>query len=419
MATFRTNPTPAQRARGMSLIEILVGLVIGLLGILVIFQVLSVSEERKRTTVHGSDAQSSGAIGLYQLQRDVQLAGYGFGGAHTHQIGCTVAAWDSTPPGRNMDFPLVPVRITHGASDTIDVLYGSSDQFIASRSWTTSGSMKVMSGGRGGFDYGDLVVLTGDPTLGATTCALVQVTDRPSAQINNIGHQLAYTLNSGPPADVLSSYATPTPRFNKNATWPASAAAPSTPFTATAGFALNLGKQPRRMVWRVTLPGEANPNRLTVAETFFNTPAAEVADGVINLQAEYGIDRNNNQVIDDNEWTETPPNNTLVPTDVNNPCGDNPSRSWRCVRAIRVALLVRSTHWDKTACSPNPQRTSGNSGAVTRVNFPMTNVDGSTPSAANAACTEDPPSPNNWRRYRYSVYETVIPLRNMIWGTAP
>jgi len=25
-------------------------------------------------------------------------------------------------------------------------------------------------------------------------------------------------------------------------------------------------------------------------------------------------------------------------------------------------------------------------------------------------------SPNNWRYYRYRVYEKVIPLRNMIWG---
>ena len=44
----------------MSLVEILVGVLIGLIGIVVIFQVLSVSENRKRTTVQGSDAQSAG-----------------------------------------------------------------------------------------------------------------------------------------------------------------------------------------------------------------------------------------------------------------------------------------------------------------------------------------------------------------------
>ena len=126
--------------------------------------------------------------------------------------------------------------------------------------------------------------------------------------------------------------------------------------SATAGFALNLGKEPRRREWRVTRPADANPNRLVVAETIFNTGDEEVADSIVNMQAEYGIDRNNNQIIEDNESTETAPNNTLAPSDLVNPCGDNPSRSWRCVRAIRVALLVRSTHWDKSACTPNPQR---------------------------------------------------------------
>jgi len=31
---------------------------------------------------------------------------------------------------------------------------------------------------------------------------------------------------------------------------------------------------------------------------------------------------------------------------------------------------------------------------------------------------EKPADPaNNWRNYRYRVYENVIPLRNMLWGT--
>lgn len=429
MATFDTTSTAPRGNRGMSLIEILVGVVIGLLGILVIFQVLSVTEDRKRTTVHGGDAQSAGAIGLYQLQRDAQLAGYGFGGAHTKQIGCLVRAWDVGPPGRSIDFRLFPLEIVHGAAggpDTLRVVFGSSDQFVTSRAWTASGGMKTLSGGRAGFDYGDVVVLTGNPTnalddepgptmppstpAALTRCALVQVTDRPTAQPTNVGHQLAYTINAG---DVLSPAATPAPRFNRDATWPAAV------FPPAAGFALNLGKQPRRLEWRVRLPNEANPNRLVVTETLFNAPAVEVADGIVNLQAEYGIDRNNNQLIEANEWTETAPDNTQVPTDLDNPCGDNPPRSWRCVRAIRVALLARSTHWDKNACSPNPQRTSGVGGALQLVDFAMTNVDGNAPTGPEAACAEDPPSPNNWRRYRYSVYETVIPLRNMIWGTAP
>jgi len=113
-----------RRERGMSLVEILVGVLIGLIGIVVIFQVLSVSENRKRTTVQGGDAQSAGAIALYTLQREVQLGGYGFGGAHSKQIGCLVQAsdkGDTTPvppvPARpNFTFRLYPVEIVQGAA---------------------------------------------------------------------------------------------------------------------------------------------------------------------------------------------------------------------------------------------------------------------------------------------------------------
>ncbi len=427
MAKPNTRHPARQRERGMSLVEILVGLLIGLIGIVVIFQVLAVTEGRKRTTVQGSDAQSAGAIALYSLQRDVQLGGYGFGGATTKQMGCLVQASDrgdgaAVPPipaRLNFTFRLYPVEIVQGAAgapDTIRVLWGHSSQFVATRSWTASGADKSMTGGRGGLDYGDLLILTADPgtTPGpATECALIQVTDRPTAPANDVGHKLAYTLNPGPPADTLPVQATPSPRYNKDAAWPASV------FTPTAGFVFNLGKQPRRVEWRVTLPTEPNPNRLMVSETLFGgIPTVEAADGIVNLQAEYGIDRNNNQLLDANEWTVTPPDNSVTPGDPLNPCGENPSKSWRCVRAIRVALLARSAQWDRTACSPNPQWTSGAGGALALTSFVMTNVEDGAADAFGG-CAEDPPSPNNWRRYRYSVYETVIPLRNLIWGTAP
>jgi type IV pilus assembly protein PilW len=117
----------------------------------------------------------------------------------------------------------------------------------------------------------------------------------------------------------------------------------------------------------------------------------------------------------------TAPDNSVLPGDPLNPCGENPSKSWRCVRAIRVALLARSSQWDQNHCAASrPQWTSGASGALALTPFTMTNVDGAAdpypvalPPTCNAA------DPNDWRRYRYSVYETVIPLRNMIWGTAP
>ena len=41
----------------------------------------------------------------------------------------------------------------------------------------------------------------------------------------------------------------------------------------------------------------------------------------------------------------------------------------------------------------------------------MTHLDGS-------AGTTDPDTPDNWRRYRYRVYETVVFFRNVAWGAS-
>lgn len=418
MAKLGTRHPVRQRDRGMSLIEILVGVVIGMIGIVVIFQVLAVSEGRKRTTIQGSDAQSAGAIGLYSLQRDVQLGGYGFGGADSRQLGCTVTA---NRAGTVADFRLIPVEIVQGenlpapgmgalgAPDMIRVLWGNANQFVTTRSWTGGTAMKrSMTGGRGGLSYGDLVVLTTDPALvvppATTGCTLIHVTDRPAGppgDTNEIGNNTTYEVGA-----TLGYKAFPTPIFNQ--------APPVFGPPHVSGFVFNLGTQPRRVAWTI------NGNRLLATEDRFGTStplptappiAVEAADGIVNLQAEYGCDANNNQLIAANEWTAP----TTAPGDL---------ADWRCMRAIRVALLARSTQWDPNFCAQSrPQWTSGTDAAgapapaLALRDFVMTNIDG-TPGAAAGACpaTADP---NDWRRYRYSVYETVIPLRNMIWGTAP
>ena len=46
--------------------------------------------------------------------------------------------------------------------------------------------------------------------------------------------------------------------------------------------------------------------------------------------------------------------------------------------------------------------------------FLMTNVNGGLDSFDDVTA-----DPNNWRYYRYRVYERVIPLRNMLWGGKP
>jgi type IV pilus assembly protein PilW len=72
-----------------------------------------------------------------------------------------------------------------------------------------------------------------------------------------------------------------------------------------------------------------------------------------------------------------------------------------------VALLTRSQQFEKDyVASAVPSWWVGD--------FTMFNIDGTTGAAPTAALTN---SPNDWRGYRYRVYEKIIPLRNIIWPT--
>ena len=52
------------RLAGMSMVELMVAMVIGLLGVIVIFQVFALNEGVRRSTTAGSDEQTSGILGL-------------------------------------------------------------------------------------------------------------------------------------------------------------------------------------------------------------------------------------------------------------------------------------------------------------------------------------------------------------------
>lgn len=112
------------RQAGVSLIEIMVALVIGLLTTLVVMQSFIFFEAQKRTTTGGTDAQTNGAIALYTIARDLQMAGYSLLPAENSPLEC-----NPLPSIAGVD--ISPVIITDGgaaagASDTIAIRYGGS-----------------------------------------------------------------------------------------------------------------------------------------------------------------------------------------------------------------------------------------------------------------------------------------------------
>ena len=345
----------SRRQTGFTLVEILVAMVIGLLGIVVMFQVMSVWESLKRTTAAGSDAQIAGTVALFNLERDIRPAGLGFGrgvdGTAVPSLGCTVSA-----KGPTASFVLAPAIIVDGASgapDQIITLYGNSSLFVSTQKFKASTtSAKTVDGSYGGFRAADVVVAGGADS--SVACEMFQVSS--VATPGELGHATASIFNPAPTQTAL-----------------------------TSGFLYNLGPVPQRNVWAI------QNGRLMRQDSLYVATAREVADNVIDLQAQYGIDgvgggNATDGRLEDGDWTAAAPAN------------------WSRVLAIRVGLLSRSQQFEKmevTDGGPGTADAPAWSGGA----FDMTNT---LPGASGDVA--------NWKRYRYRVYEKVIPLRNMVWG---
>ena len=82
----------------------MISIVIGMLLVLVIYQVYEISEGQKRTITAGSDAQQNASYGLFVLGRDLAMAGNG------------IASSAATPRRAARMLRPIPVLIDAGAT---------------------------------------------------------------------------------------------------------------------------------------------------------------------------------------------------------------------------------------------------------------------------------------------------------------
>jgi type IV pilus assembly protein PilW len=350
---------------GFSLIELMVGALIGMIGIIVIFQMLDVSEKRKRTTGAGADAQISGTMALYSLERDLRQAGLGFGMAasstYGNLLGCSVAIYDGNAPVRSFSQTLSPAVIsdgTDGAPDTLTIWWGNPTRQSAATAFSSATDTSKLTGSRTGIEMGELLVAGF-----GSNCHLLEVTSNVDVDGSTINHEsgAAYT-------DVTGTARTA--RYNKSGGWGMS---------FSQGYLFNLGLNAQLTQWQVSNA------QLSKTDVLRNGAAVAVADGIIDLQAQYGVDNDNDGLISDAEWQATAPGN------------------WNRLRAVRIAVLARSKDFDKDFDATNPVWGNG-------IGFVMKNLDGS------SGTTTPADSALHWKKYRYRVYESIVPFRNVLWG---
>ena len=336
---------------GFSLIEIMVGMVIGLLAIIIMMQVFAVSEERKRTANAGSDAQNSAVIALDGIQRDIGQSAYGF--AMTRLLGCNLQLPFGAP------VPLAPVIINppvavipagDANTDTLLVSYGlGNDQPDGYNVLSQSGTTYTIVG-TSMLRVGDRVVAA-PAACGATTLVLgtVQAVNASVVQLS----------------------------------------------TSAAGTALfNLGATPRFLAYAVRNGNlvvcdymAANCGDATAASLANPAIWRLVAENIASLRAQYGQD------------TSGPPMDGTV--DAYNQTTPATACLWARTPAIRLALVARSAQFEKENVTLAAPQWSGSTSPTPVVIGAPTNPDG-TPDAL-------------WQRYRYRVFETVVPIRNVAW----
>jgi len=180
------------RQSGMSLVEIMVAVVLGLIGILIITQAYISSDNFNRSTLGEGGAQTNGLVALYTIERDARMAGYGM--TSNGALACGQIYWYYDPnysantpgwsgnPAALPAITLAPIVITTtaGAPDTIQVMYSSTAEMMVPTSIAgfNASSSEVDVDGTTGFNAGDLVLMVGGS--GCTLGKITQVQPGPS-----------------------------------------------------------------------------------------------------------------------------------------------------------------------------------------------------------------------------------------------
>jgi type IV pilus assembly protein PilW len=284
----------ASKQLGFSLIELMVGLVIGLLMSLVVYNTLNLNEGRKRTTTSLNDVNQAGSYAIYQLDKLIRSAGSGFTGGGDkvgadYAFGCrldmALGGTQLTPVTAALPAPftsvtttvrVAPVIIADGAAgaggDVIITMAGNAglgESPTAFSALATTATLKLVN--HAGVRASDVVLLA-DKTTAISPCLVQQVatTFIPTAGGSNVtlaGNYYTATINARSVAD----------------------------FTATSQV-INLGQAPNLNMFAVganntLMKYDLMQTRQTSATAANPNPSVYV-DGVYQMQALYGVDTN-------------------------------------------------------------------------------------------------------------------------------
>jgi len=346
-----------RRFHGLGLIDLMVGLAIGMVATVVILNTMVMFDARRRSTIGSADAQINISFAGGWLARELRIAGHGL--SPSSALGCVTHR--AAAGTADASFTLVPAMIRQGsagAPDTLTIFAAGEQALPPARliaPYTMGGNQFTLDSTLGVANGHQLLLYA----AGQADCALLSV-----ASVS-IG---AFTVQPTVVTGVLSGTTFP-----------------------TDSSVVNLGQ----LRYRRYAIGDKQRLQLDSFNPALGTWITSIqADGVVNLQLQYGFDTRAGKQTSPQVtfWSDV-----LIDADADGQVGD--SGDWQRLLAIRFAVVVRSVQRREEACdAPVPMWLAGDaSGVLVTTDISLTHID-------------------DWRCWRYRVFQTEVPLRNQLWA---
>jgi type IV pilus assembly protein PilW len=381
-----------RRQAGVTLVELMVALVVGLMLTLVVFGVLASFEGRKRTLTSGNDIEQAGQLAMYKLDRWLRSAGAALPQVADSGYGCPLhavhagkqllprqgtlpAPFDQVDPGEPGVFRLAPVLVLPGSDDATASPARRSDQLVVMFGVPRAGSVAPIASPAsaaelrlpyaGDFAPGDLALVVDQPDNDGRRrpCLVTQVAEGfkgAGATLPLAGGYYASTVGEA-----------------------------SLEGLTDAALALRLGAGAGSGAPQFLLLGVGDDRVLYSRGLLAADDADNVAqaEGVLEMHALYGVDADADGRID--RWVSPASGDWSVEVLM---AGDQLAQTRLAqILAVRIGLVMRSVLPEKKVVTEEPLKLFGDLGSGLAFERPL---------------SEDE------KHFRYRTIDQTVPLRN-------
>lgn len=425
------------KVQGFSIIEVLVGMLIGLIVVLVTGQVLSMNYAQSNTTATATDSMVNGSLALHEITREGARSGFGIS-AVPELYGCTVVRRTASAVAADIrvdTFTLAPVVIEDGAGGAPDsiILTSSHSKGLAiptylGAEYKNANTAPFAEGidviSTLGINVGDMLLIGPPVPTALTTTEIADLKTAFQAAVPTIPSNLSYTTNPNKTWCSLFQVTGDETSTIQGAIFRVSDTNPPNKLRAVqsnghylinryqgaANYDRTIPKENRTSPFNdIPFPEPSSAYHYPVDSVVFNLGAGglqsytfNISNGdkllssneripvysqIVQLQAQYGKDTDANGSVDD--WDNTTPTTNA---------------GWREILSIRVAVVARSAQRESSIATSNANDCPSIDSVCWAGNMKITNLNADNTGA------------NDWQYYRYRVFETIIPLRNSIWN---